>query len=216
MKKLVFLFGILFALQTALFAQDTIVVFNAHLLSTFQLNVVDGDVQEITFDDPTDYNVGVYGPHDAGNQGILPGFSDVTVEATENWYFTIEAENFQGYAGPNGAGTGEIPIENLGVWCDDFPGAGHDLNDECLCDYQDAGNAMGITVAPQTLIYNGTGNAGTIEDNHFFLNWLMGTGQGTMKSDYTMLEQLTGTDPATTFSTGDFTTTAYLTLIPTP
>ena len=215
MKKLVFLFGILFALQTALFAQDTIVVFNAHLLSTFQLNVVDGNVQEIIFDEPIDYNVGVFGPHDVGmNQGILPGYSTVTVEATENWYFTIEADDFTPGGGPD-PGIGAIPITNLGVWCDEAPGAIHTLLLECSCAYQIAADALGITAAPVTLIGNGTGNAGTTTDNSFWLNWMMGTMEGSMNAN-TMLAQLTGSVPGVSFTTGDYTTTAFLTLHPTP
>jgi len=217
MKKLVFLFGILFALQTALFAQDTTVVFNAHLLSTFQLNVVDGNIQEIIFDEPLDYNVGVYGPHDIGmNQGILPGWSTVTVEATENWYFTIEAVDFIPGGGPDpGAPGSAIPITNLGVWCDEEPTAIHSLSGECSCLYLAPDDALGITAAPVTLIGNGTGNAGTIDDNIFWLNWMMGTMLGSMNTN-TMLAQLTGSVPGVSFTTGDYTTTAYLTLHPAP
>ena len=60
MKKIVLLFGLLFALQTMLVAQDSEpVIFNAHLLSVFELTVVSGGVQEITFANAADYNNGV-------------------------------------------------------------------------------------------------------------------------------------------------------------
>ena len=82
MKKIVLLFGLLFALQAAIMAQLTdqeVVVFNAHLNETFNLNV-DGVTQEITFAVAADYNNGVT---EAG--GIVPGFTLISVEATGDW-----------------------------------------------------------------------------------------------------------------------------------
>ena len=52
MKKFVILLGILFAMQTALIAQDVTVqnvIFNAHLHSTLNLILVDGGTQQIDF-----------------------------------------------------------------------------------------------------------------------------------------------------------------------
>jgi len=209
MKKIVLLLGLLFAMQTAMIAQLTdqeVVVFNAHLLSTFNLNV-DGVDQEITFANATQYNTGV-----TEGAGIAPGFTLISVEATGNWWLSINAPDFIPYAGPNGAGTGSIPINNLGVWCEST--GTHVFGTEVICSYQNAGAALGLSNSPAVpeLIGNGTGNAGDISDNSFTLHWLMGTMQGSMETE-SMFNQLA---LGTLFSPGDYTTTATLTLTQIP
>jgi len=209
MKKFVLLFGLLFALQTAIMAQVTVqnVIFNAHLISTFNLNLLTGGTQEITFNSALDYNNGV-----VDGIGILPGFTEISVEATENWYITIECPDFVGYAGPNGAGTGVIPSENVGVTITE-DGAHGLATGEVMYD---AGNPdpQGLYNAPaQNLIWLGANpNAGDVTDNAFTLHWQMGTQLGTMYAAGSMFDQMSAGD----FTTGDFTTTATLTLIPSP
>jgi hypothetical protein len=205
MKKLVFLFTLLFAMQTALMAQLTdqeVVVFNAHLLQTFNLNV-DGAIQEITFAVAADYNNGVT---EAG--GIIPGFTLISVEATGDWHLEIECPDF--LPGGGNPGTGSIPINNLGVWC--AATGTHQFGTEVECAYQSAPAALGLDPAPQMLIDLGTTNAGDISDNSFTLHWLMGTMQGTMETE-SMFNQLA---LGTIFSPGDYTTTATLTLTEIP
>ena len=204
MKKFVLLLSVLFAFQFVLKAQvamDTAyVVFNAHLLETFDINVTLGENQDITFATPADYNEGV-----VGGIGILPGSSTVTVNATANWDITIEAADFTGYDGPNGAGGGSIPINNLGVYCQSI--GSFSFGTQLTCAYQAAGDALGLTNGPTILIGNGTGNTGGTAENQFILNWLMGTMQGTMNGS-TMFSQLASGQ----FTLGDFTTEALLTL----
>lgn len=209
MKKLAFVFVLLFAMQTALMAQLTdqeVVVFNAHLLQTFNLNV-DGVVQEITFAVAADYNLGVT---EAG--GIVPGFTDISVEATGNWWLSINAPDFVPYIGPNGAGTGSIPIDNLGVWCE-ATGA-HAFGIEVTSTHQTAGTALGLSNPPAVpeLIGLGTDNSGAVADNSFRLHWLMGTMQGSMETTSMFTQLALGT----IFGPGDFTTTATLTLTQIP
>jgi hypothetical protein len=109
MKKLVLLLGLVFAFSAATLAQNTTgnIIFNAHLNQTFNLIIVNGDVQEITFATAADYNNGV-----VEAVGILPGTSLINIEATEDWNLTISCPDFL----PFGAtpGTGVIPIDNLG------------------------------------------------------------------------------------------------------
>jgi hypothetical protein len=209
MKRIVLTLGLLFAMQAMLLAQLTdqeVVVFNAHLLKTFNLNV-DGVLQNITFTTAADYNNGV-----TEGAGIMPGFTDISVEATGNWWLSINAPDFQPYAGPNGLGTGIIPINNLGVWCEAT--GTHAFGTEVTSAYQAAVDALGLQNPPAapTLIGNGTGNAGDISDNSFQLHWLMGTQQGSMNTVTTMFDQMS----AGTFGPGDFTTTATLTLTEIP
>jgi len=210
MKRIAFTFGLLIAMQSALLAQLTdqeVVVFNAHLLKTFNLNV-DGVTQEITFADAADYNLGVT----EGN-GIEPGFTLISVEATGNWFLDITCPDFTPYVGPNGAGTGTIPIGNLGVYC--VATGAHQFGVEVDCAYQTAGSALGLTsdpLTPDLLIDHGSGtNAGDITDNAFTLHWIMGTMQGSMITQ-SMFDQLS----AGQFGPGDFTTTATLTLTEIP
>lgn len=206
MKKFVFLLAFLFASQTALWAQltdDEVVVFNAHLLETFNLNV-DGEIQEITFAVAADYNNGVT---EAG--GIVPGFTLISVEATGDWRLEIGAPDFM----PGGAlpGTGSIPINNLGVWCEAT--GTHQFLAECTCPFISAPTALGMSNTLTTgLIGLGTGNGGDVTDNAFTLHWLMGTMQGSMETE-SMFNQLA---LGTIFSTGDYSTTATLTLTQIP
>lgn len=207
MKKFVILFGILVAFQLGLRAQLTDaedIVFNAHLLETFNLNVETGAIQEITFAVAADYNNGVT---EAG--GIVPGFSEITVEATGDWELEILAPDFTPGGGAN-PGTGSIPINNLGVWCEAT--GTHQFGTEVTCAYQNAGAAMGMATTDQLLIGLGTTNSGDVSDNAFTLHWLMGTMQGGMETE-SMFNQLA---LGTIFSTGDFTTTATLTLTEIP
>ena len=212
MKRFVCLLGLLFAwqAQTALFAQtleDTDdVVFNAHLLETFDLTA-DGVDQEITFAIAADYNNGVI-----EGAGIEPGITLITDEATDIWNLTIECPNFQGYGGT----TGTINIENLGVYCTQTAGGAHSLTGECSCAYLDPSTILQMSTAAQLLIDNGTGNAGDATDNAFTLHWEMGTpllaAGGTIPPLGTMFDQLSNGD----FTVGDYTTTAILTLYSLP
>jgi hypothetical protein len=209
MKKLAFVFVLLFAMQTALMAQLTdqeVVIFEAHLLQTFNLNV-DGNVQDITFAVSADYNLGV-----TEDGGIVPGFTDISVEATGNWWLSINAPDFVPYAGPNGAGTGFIPIENLGVWCEAT--GTHAFGTEVISTHQTAGTALGLSNPPAApeLIGLGTDNSGAVADNSFRLHWLMGTMQGSMEPTSMFTQLALGT----LFSPGDYTTTATLTLTQIP
>ncbi len=203
MKKFVFLLGLLFALQTptALMAQLTdqeVVVFNAHLLETFNLNV-DGVVQEITFAVSADYNNGVW-----EGAGILPGFSLISVEATGNWWLSINCPDF--------TGVGIIPIDNLGVWCEAT--GTHQFGTEVTCLYQNAAASLGLSNPPAVpeLIGLGTGNGGDISDNSFTLHWRMGTQDNGSMHVGSMFDQMANGD----FPTGDYTTTATLTLTQIP
>lgn len=202
MKKIVFVLGFLLIANFGLMAQLTDqedVVFNAHLLETFNLNVVTGPIQEITFAVAADYNLGVT---EAG--GIAPGFTTITVEATGDWELEIEAPDFTPITG-----TGTIPIDNLGVWCEAT--GTHQFGTEVTCAFQNAAAAMGITIAPQLLIGLGTTNGGDATDNAFTLHWLMGTMQGTMETESMFNQMALGT-----FTVGDYTTTATLTLTQIP
>jgi len=204
MKKIVLILGMLFAMQIAMVAQvdEQDVIFNAHLLSTFNLNLTGGGTQDITFTDAADYNLGVTGP---ALNGINTGFTTITVEATEDWTITIECPDFQPVTG-----TGTIPIDNLGVWCAET--GTYDFGAEVTCAYISPLTIHGMTNAPVELIGNGTGNAGDATDNMFTLNWEMGTMQNASMHTTSMFDQMATGD----FTTGDYTTTATLTLVPVP
>jgi hypothetical protein len=202
MKKIVFALGLMLAVNFGVMAQLTDsenVLFNAHLLETFNLNVVTGAVQDITFAVAADYNNGVT---EAG--GIAPGFTTITVEATGDWELEISAPDFV----PS-TGTGIIPIDNLGVWC--AATGTHQFGTEVTCAFQAADDAMGITIADQLLIGLGTENGGDASDNAFTLHWLMGTMQGTMETESMFNQMASGV-----FSVGEFSTTALLTLTQIP
>jgi len=200
MKKIVFALGLVLFVSLGVKAQtDTEdIIFNAHLLETFNLNLLTGGTQEITFTVAADYNNGVT---EAG--GIVPGTSTITVEATGNWELTFEAPDFSPTA-PN-PGPGSIPIENLGVYC--VATGTYQFGAELTCAFQTAVSAMGVTAAPQLLIGNGSGNSGDASDNAFTLHWLMGTMQGTMEGT-SMFDQMA----LGTFGPGDYTSTGTLTL----
>jgi hypothetical protein len=199
MKKLVFALGIFFALQTGLFAQVLTgdVVFNAHLLSTLNLNV-DGVVQDITFQTATEYNDGVV---ESGTLGvaIYPGTTAISVEATEDWKLNIECPDF---SGPD-----NIPINNLGVY---VAQAGlHNLTTDCVCAFTTPATIKGLTTGPELLMNAGTaGNGGDIDDNAFTLHWEMGTQRNASMNPLSMFDQMAQGD----FPIGEYTTTATLTL----
>lgn len=209
MKKLTLLFCVLFAMAAGskVLAQtdEDYVVFNAHLLEVFDIVVYSGGIQEITFATAADYTNGV---SEAG--GITPGYSEVSVEATGNWDMTIDCPDFiPGGASP---GIGIIPINNLGVWCEEQ--GSFTFGNEVLCPYTTAASALGLTVAATDLITKnpaGTGNAGDINENDYRLHWLMGTMQGSMNAT-SMFDQM----QAGTFTPGDYTTTATLTITAVP
>ena len=205
MKKIVSIIVILFAMQTALFAQnlDENVVFNAHLLTTFNL-IVTNTTQEITFQTAADYNNGV-----TAGAGILPGTSGVQVEATEDWHLDIECPDFLPYNGPNGPGSGSIPIDNLGVTITE--NGAHGLGSGEVVYTCTPGNPLALAPTPGfTIIALGTSsNAGDITDNDFTFTWEMGTMLGNMNGT-SMFDQMANGD----FTTGDYTTTALITLIP--
>lgn len=204
MKKIILLAGLLIALQmqTTLRAQQEDaenVIFNAILSGAFNLVVQDGDVQTATFASAADYNNGVT---EAG--GIVPGFTTVAMEATGNWFLKISAPDFM----PT-TGTGSIPINNLGVWCE-ATGV-HQFGIEVTCSYQSADAALGLTTTDMNLIELGTDNAGDQTDNLFVLHWLMGTMQGSM-NPATMFSQLANG----IFSQGTYTSTVVLTMTEIP
>lgn len=194
MKKLTLILTIFVALQaTNVFSQDTdtdVVNFTAILSAVLNLNVTAGQDQTATFDTPDEYNLGI----DA------VGTTTITVESTSNWDLMINAADFS-----DGA-TATIPIDNLGVWCE-ATGV-HTLGGEVACSNTTLATAMGITVADQTLLDNGTGNSGDAADNAFNLNWTMGTMNGTMNTA-SIFQQLSD---GTIANIGTFNTTVNLTL----
>ena len=206
MKKFALLFGLVFAFQAALIAQpedQENVVFNAHLWSTFELVIVSGDEQEITFLTAADYNNGV-----DESAGIVPGFTEITIEATENWNLTIQAlDDFQPYVGgPIGAGTGFIPIGNLGVWISEDGDHGIGTGEVTYTCTAPA-SIQPLTLADDPLISLGSNpNSGDASDNAFTLHWEMGTVN--VGFGQTIFEQMAAGD----FTTGDYTTTATLSL----
>lgn len=205
MRKIIMLAALLLALQTTMHAQltdDENVVFNAILNGAFNLIVVDGDIQTATFASADDYNFGI--SETLGTPGIDPGFTTVAMEATGNWYLKISAPDFIPVTG-----TGSIPINNLGVWCE-ATGA-HQFGTEVTCSYQTADAALGILNSDVTMIDLGTENSGDQTDNLFVLHWLMGTMQGGM-NPASMFSQLAGG----IFSQGTYTTTAVLTMTEIP
>lgn len=205
MKRIIISLGILLAMQGATFAQLTDsenIVFNAHLLKVFSLNVLNGATQEITFSTAANYNNGVI-----EGAGIATGTTAVTVEATGNWVMSILAPDFVPYVGPNGAGTGTIPINNLGVWL--VATGAHQFGVEISCPYTNLATARGLATTSQQLIGLVTSNSGDASDNAFTLHWQMGQGLACpLMNQTTMFDQMS----AGTFGPGDFTTTAILTI----
>jgi hypothetical protein len=208
MKKILLLFALFFALhfQTSLMAQltdDENVIFNAILGGAFNLIVQDGDVQTATFNTGDDYNFGV--SETQGTPGIDPGFTTVAMEATGNWKLEIMAPDFL----PNGSGTGSIPINNLGVYCEAT--GTHQFGVEVTCNNTSIDAALGLTNTNLTLIDLNTENSGDQTDNLFVLHWLMGTMNGSMNTE-SMFTQLS----AGLFSQGQYLTTVVLTMTEIP
>lgn len=198
MKKLTVLLCLLFAFSagTKLMAQLTDqdqVVFNAHLLEVLDIQVYAGGTQEITFATAADYTNGVT---EAG--GIVPGFSNVSVEATGNWDMTIQCPDFTGAAGT-------IPINNLGVWIENNGTFVNGTEVSWSCDAP--ANAQALDNADLPIISNLTNDAGDIGENDYVFHWLMGTMQGNMNAT-SMFDQL----QSGAFGLGDYTTTALLTV----
>jgi hypothetical protein len=206
MKKIIILFGLLFVFQaqTALLAQDDDedVIFNAILGGAFNLIVFDGDLQTATFATADDYNLGI--SEAIGVPGIDPGFTTLQMQATGNWFLKISAPDFTPITG-----TGIIPIDNLGVWCE-ATGV-HQFGTEVTCAYQSADVALGLSIADVTLIDLGSDNSGDEQDNEFILHWLMGTMQGSMNIE-SMFTQLSND----VFSQGTYTSTIVLTMTEIP
>jgi len=207
MKKFILLFGLLFALlsHTTLMAQiedDEEVIFNAILGGVFNLIVLDGDIQTATFASADDYNIGI--SETQGTPGIDPGFTTVAMEATGNWYLKISAPDFSPVTG-----TGSIPIDNLGVYCEAT--GTHQFGTEVTCLFQTSDDALGLLNTDVTLIDLLTENSGDQTDNLFVLHWLMGTYQGSM-NPASMFSQLADG----IFSQGTFTTTVVLTMTEIP
>ena len=201
------IFGLLVALQLQTTVKAQLqdaenVVFNAILGGAFNLIIQDGDIQTATFTSADDYNIGI--SETQGIPGIDPGFTTVAMEATGNWYLKINAPDFSPITG-----TGSIPINNLGVWCE-ATGI-HQFGTEVTCAYQSADAALGILNTDVTLIDLGTINSGDATDNLYVLHWLMGTMQGSMNTS-SMFSQLS----AGIFSQGTYTTTVVLTMVEIP
>jgi len=203
MKKILLLLGLLFGLQmqTSLMAQlvdDETVIFNAILGGAFNLIVKDGDIQIATFNTGDDYNLGV--SETQGIPGIDPGWTTVAMEATGNWFLEISAPDFSPITG-----TGNIPINNVGVYCE-ATGI-HQFGTEVTCAYQTPDAALGLANTDVTLIDLLTENTGTETDNLFVLHWLMGTMQGSMEPNSMFIQLGNGL-----FSQGTYTTTIVLTM----
>jgi hypothetical protein len=136
------------------------------------------------------------------------------VEATGNWFLEIECPDFVPYVGPNGAGTGIIPINNLGMYLEATsatPTANTFTGGQVLTAFQGQANITAMANAAFIIINNGSGNAGAAADNSFTMHWEMGTSNGTMNAA-SMFDQMA----LGVFGPGDFTTTAILTLTEIP
>ena len=208
MKKFFFLFAVLFTFtQLGLKAQTDFdnVIFNLDLVAVFDIEVTTGDVQNIVFNTSDQWNNGTW-----ETNGIATGNSEVTVNATSNWDMTITAPDFS----PTGGGaSGNVPITNLGFWIENL---GSYVGTESNWDAVDAGTAQGMTASPELCIWNQDGNMGDATNNWFRFNWRMGTmdaGNPRFQMNaLSMLQQLT----AGTFTLGQYTTTAVLTINPAP
>jgi hypothetical protein len=208
MRKLLLFFGLLAAIQLQNKAMAQInppdienINFNADLQGAFNLEVQDGRDQLATFRSAEDYNLGI---SENSTPGIEPGYTTVYMEATGNWNLKIHSSDFM----PT-TGTGSIPIDNLGVYCE--ASGEHQFGTEVTCDYQSAQNALGLSTNDVTLIDLLTDNSGDQNDNLFVLHWLMGTMQGNMRQE-SMFSQLSDG----TFSQGQYTTTVVLTMTEIP
>jgi hypothetical protein len=193
MKTITKILILALTLHTAnLFAQTDVEVvnFTAVLSNVLNLSITAGADQTATFNTPALYNLGL----------DVVGVTGVTMESTTNWKLSISAPNFTGPA------AAIIPINNLGVWCS-ATGV-HVIGTEVTCTNTSLATSRGITVAPQDLINNGSGNSGAALDNAFDLHWTMGTMQGTMNATSLFAQLANGTIA----SVGTFTTVVTLTL----
>lgn len=197
MKKLLLILVAGLAMYSARVQAQTdtdVVAFTAVLSSVLNLNVTGGAAQTATFDTPTLYNLGI----DA------VGTTTVTMESTSDWDLKINAADF------SDGGTNIIPINNLGVWCEAT--GTHQIGTEVTCLNTSLATSMGLTVADQTLLDNGTSNSGDATDNAFNLNWTMGTMNGSMNA-LSIFDQLAN---GTIGGLGTYTTTVNLTLTALP
>lgn len=209
MKKFILFLAVILACQIPfmLVAQDNTdedIIFNAELHSTLNLILISGGTQTIDFITAADYNSGVT-EFTLAPSGIDPGFSEIQVEATQDWLINITCPPFTGTAGT-------IPIDNLGVWCSVTAGGVHTFGAEVESSCTSDVNALGLADGDQLLIDNGTGNMGTALENQFTLHWEMGTmrsGNANPMNPDSMFEQIA----ANLFGLGTYTTTATLTLV---
>ena len=195
MRKLIIILLALFALQTtSVFAQTTAIVdFQAILQDVTLIEVTGGNAIIVTFATADDYNDGF---------DVIVPISTVEVTALLDWDMTIAAPDFV----IQGGGPETIPINNVGVWCEStgtFPFGG-----ELVCAYTTQTTPLGLTVASQPLITNGTGNAGDPSETSFNLNWEMGSQNGSMLQT-SMFDQLSNDD----FTVGTYDTQITLTLV---
>lgn len=197
MKKILLIFVAVLAYQAAIFAQaeDTEdIIFNLEMNEVYELTVLAGGTpQTIVFLDADDYNNGV-----TAGDGITPGISDITVEATGDWDLRIICPNFVG-----GTGTDEVPIGNLGFTVIDQ--GDHNNGDEVT---HTGATVQQLAETEEDLImYNSGSNAGDATDNAWRLTWEMGT-VAVAYVDGSMFDQIANGD----FPIGDYTTTATLSL----
>lgn len=195
MKRLVIILLTLFALQTtSVFAQSQdFVDFEAILQDVTAITVTNGDFITVTFATSDDYNFGF---------DVIAPVTTVEVVALLDWDMSIAAPDFLGGA----TGTDIIPINNVGVWCEST--GVHTFGAELVCAYTAITTPLGLTIADQPLITNGTGNNGDALDNAFNLNWEMGSMNGSMNVN-SMFSQVADNTIA---SLGTYTTLITLTL----
>lgn len=194
MKKLLIIFMTLFALQTtSVIAQTDVVNFEAILQDVTAITVTAGNDITVTFATSDDYNFGF---------DVIAPVTTVEVVALLDWDMSIAAPDFVGGA----TGTDIIPINNVGVWCE-ATGV-HTFGAELICAYTTITTPIGLTIADQPLITNGTGNNGDALDNAFNLNWEMGSMNGTMNPN-SMFSQVAD---GTIASLGTYNTIITLTL----
>lgn len=195
MKKLIIILLALFAIQTTnVLAQTTdIVDFQAILQDVTLIEVTGGDAIVVTFATADDYNNGF--------DQITP-ITTVEVTALLDWDMTISAPDFA----IEGGGTEIIPINNVGVWCEST--GTFQFGAELVCAYTTITTPLGLTIADQDLITNGTGNNGDPSENSFNLNWEMGSMNGSMTST-SMFDQVAD---GTIGSMGTYNTVITLTL----
>lgn len=194
MKKLLIILMTLFALQTtSVIAQTDVVNFEAILQDVTAITVTAGNDITVTFATSDDYNFGF---------DVIAPVSTVEVVALLDWDMSIAAPDFTGGA----TGTDIIPINNVGVWCEST--GVHTFGAELVCAYTTQTTPLGLTIASQPLITNGTGNNGDALDNAFNLNWEMGSMEGSMNPN-SMFSQVAD---GTIASLGTYNTIITLTL----